>query len=489
MATTGITIQLNAVDRTSAVVETARGRFVAMQESIRTAQATFSPKDGKKQLGFWQTLSGRLIGVRFAAQSAAAILSRVSAPFRRVLSDMHELTDRADEVGASASDILRLSGAFGKLGIKNAGVEDITHLFNLMRKSTGDSGVDGFKRQMSAIAGIADETERAKELTRVFGRDGIRLWNLAAHGPEAFKRTVENAMAAVTAMSEESIQTASQVHKGFVWIADDIKGKWDEAVASIVRKFTGDLGGTIEMQMALWWANFKASCERFNATVGSLVLFVYDAIKELVTYSIKAQWNLIKTLAGTAAEFGKQFWNLVTGGDFDVGPVVERLKRGLAEAPKFKLDMDGSEYQGMIDAIDERQREEEERIRAHFAEKLDSGPIKDFEDIQAAGVAAASRISDAWKGAGAVLAGSYEAVKLQALRSFGVVGGAVGGAVKSARDAIRGGSSATASASSPAASQDSRNLASILTRLADLLTVQRDGWNNLESALGAMETV
>ena len=100
-------------------------------------------------------------------------------------------------------------------------------------------------------------------------------------------------------------------------------------------------------------------------------------------------------------------------------------------------------------------------------------------------LAAASRISDAWKGAGAVLAGSYEAVKLQALRSFGVVGGAV----KSARDAIRGGSSATASASSPAASQDSRNLASILTRLADLLTVQRDGWNNLESALGAMETV
>ena len=61
MATTGITIQLNAVDQTAAAVEAARGRFVAMQQSISARSATIS-ESGKKALSGWE---------QFGAPSAA----------------------------------------------------------------------------------------------------------------------------------------------------------------------------------------------------------------------------------------------------------------------------------------------------------------------------------------------------------------------------------------------------------------------------------
>ena len=484
MATTGITIQLNAVDQTAAAVEAARGRFVAMQQSISARSATIS-ESGKKALSGWEQFGARIIGIRYAFQSISAIAMRATEPFRRLTSEMHELTDRADEIGASASDILRLSGAFGKLGIKNAGIEDITRLFNFMRKNTGDAGVEGFKRQMAAIAGIADETERAKELTRVFGREGVRLWSLAANGPEAFRRTVENAMATVTVMSDHSIRTASQTHKAFAWVAADVKSKWDGVLSWWLERLTG-VGENAEMQVALWWSNFKASAERLNATVGSILGFIKDGVVQLVRFNILSTWNVIKTIGGIAAEFGKQFWDLITGGDFDTGPIVARLKRGIAEMPKFELDMSGTVYQGMIDAIDERQREEEEAIRAHFADKIGAGPAREFEELESAGVSAGRAISNAFAGVGHVMAGTAEALKLTLLHGRDSAGG-LRSAVAAARSAVSG--SQPASRAAAPASQDSRNIASLLSRLTDLLSVQRDGWAVVGTTLSGLEVV
>ena len=83
MATTGITIQLNAVDQTAAAVEAARGRFVAMQQSISARSATIS-ESGKKALSGWEEFGARIIGIRYAFQSISAIAMRATEPFRRL---------------------------------------------------------------------------------------------------------------------------------------------------------------------------------------------------------------------------------------------------------------------------------------------------------------------------------------------------------------------------------------------------------------------
>ena len=87
------------------------------------------------------------------------------------------------------------------------------------------------------------------------------------------------------------------------------------------------------------------------------------------------------------------------------------------------------------------------------------------ESIGKAGAAAAKKTAEAWRGAGAVMAGSYEALKL----------------------AIRRTATAAASALSPASSGSSSS--SPAAAESTLLQVQRDGWAFLRSSLSSLGVV
>ena len=439
MSTTSVTLALSASDQTAAAVQTARGRFVALRESIRSALISATKESDKfgASMSRWQRLGANIFLIRSIASGALAFarsLDAATAPIRRVFSEMHELTDRATEVGAKAADVRRLSAAFEELGVKHAGVEDVVRLMNYMQKATGDTGVDGLKRHLSAIAGITDATERAAELTRVFGKEGIRLGFLLRKGPDAFKDALDGMMAAMPGMSDGAIEAASQIDKGFAWIARDIKNSWTNLVAEMVQKWTGDLGPNVELGLALMWVDVKKWFNKVTTYVGAAFLDLWDGIIH----------------------------------PFD----------GI---PSHNLD----DAKALMPEIDAAAEEVKEELRRSFAAAdILAGPKDELGDIADIGVAAAAKISDAWKGAGAILSGSYEAVKVQALRAFG----AAGKAVTAARDSLRG-SSVVSSASSASASSQDRNLSNILARLADLLTVQREGWTNVQGALDAVRTV
>lgn len=487
MSTTGITIQMNAVDQTTSVLAAVRGRFVALQQSISERSAMIEGS-GERALSGWEKFGARIIGIRYAFSSLYAISSRLSAPFRRVAAEMHELTDRATEVGAKASDIQRLTAAFDELGVKHAGLEDVVRMLNFMQKSTGDRGVEGLRRHLAAIAEIGDSTQRAAELTRVFGREGIRLEFLLRKGPDAFLSALDRVMAAMPAMSESAIQAASQVDKGFAWISRDIKNGWNDLIAGMIQSWTGDLGGNVELELALLWEDFKGWFERIRNYAAATCLFLWDVARNMFVGLPKGLWESLKLMGSMVAEFGRQFWDMITGGTFDTSALAEKLREGL-EKIGSKVSF-GDWFANAADenaAVARNVERTKRKILEAFsaADALGEGAGGTlFDEIADAGVSAAAKISNAWKGTGAILAGSYEAVKLQALRAFG----AAGGAAKFARDAIRGGASPAAT-SRPSESKEAKSLASILSRLAELLDVQRNGWGSIESVLGALETV
>lgn len=113
MSTTSVTLAITASDQSAAAVQTAQGRFVDLKESVRSAFVQATKKSDKfgASMSRWQRLGANVFLFRSIASGAIAAarsIAAATAPIRNFLSQMHELTDRADEVGASASDILRL---------------------------------------------------------------------------------------------------------------------------------------------------------------------------------------------------------------------------------------------------------------------------------------------------------------------------------------------------------------------------------------------
>ncbi len=101
-------------------------------------------------------------------------------------------------------------------------------------------------------------------------------------------------------------------------------------------------------------------------------------------------------------------------------------------------------------------------------EKIEKSSTASLDKIGDAGVAAAKKTADAWKGASAVMAGSYEALKLSIKRT---IAGAKGVAA-TVTTSLSGSPSAASSGDSP-----------------QLLQVQRDGWAFLRSSLGSLGVV
>lgn len=484
---TGITMQLGATDQTSAAIGSARNRFRAFGESLReTGRRTSADarRHATTSLTAWEKFGARLIGLRYGLQSAVAMVSQASEPIRRVLSDMHELSDRAAEVGASSAGLQRLTMALGELGVKHADLESVTKMMNYMRKSTGEVGVEGFRRQAAYLASITDESKRAAEATRIFGREGVRLGGLLRAGPEAFLRAIDDMMAAMPGMSNEAIRAASDVDKGFTWIARDISGAWQGMVAEIVEAMTGGLGDNVEMGLALLWEDFKGWFERIRNYAAATCLFLWDVVRNLFVGIPKGLWETLKLMGSMATEFGRQFWDMITGGTFDTSALAKTLRDGL-ERIGSQISF-GDWFENAADenaAVIRATERAKAKIREAFSSADELGSSREaLEDIEDVGTSAARSVSDAWRGTGAVMANTAQAMKVELLSGTRA-------ATSAARRAATGSHADAARTTSDGNGQRDRTLLSLLENLTTLLTVQRDGWESARIALAGLEMV
>lgn len=484
MATTGITVALQAVDQTAAAFGSAQSRFAAFSQSITqmTARVSVFARVSNGIGAFAEKLV-------LAHRSVLALVygaEKLTAPFRNVAREMHELTDRAQETGSKASDVLKLSQAFGELGVKGADLESVTRVLNYMRKNTGDLGVAGFARQMKAIAAIGDETARVTELTRVFGREGVRLEFLLRRGPEAFEKSLRSCMAVMPDFSDSVINAASEADKAFDWISRDISARWKTMVGEMILRLSGTIDDGIEAGLAIAWEQFKAFFRRLGLYMAEFALVAWNAIKGIFVGIPKLLWNVLKGVGGAIAEFGVQVWSAIKGNGFDWSKIGAELSDGWdAGIEGLVGTWDAELLDGAEKALDEVRAETEAKIKAireHFAQ---NGPAEKGADEAADTLsAAASKISDALNPATWMDAAGYAA------RTLGLAArNAVGGAAAALRAGV---SSVTAVRGTGGAATSSSALASIRPLVSQILDAIRENGraaSGFYNAFAALEAV
>ncbi len=489
MSTTGITVALNAVDQTGAAIQTAQGRFVAFRQSVETAlvRATKSSDKFGDSMSRWQRFGANMFLFRNAIMAVHAATIKLTEPILRVTREMHELTDRAMETGSSASGIMALSNAFDELGVKNHDIESVTRTLNAMRKNTGDLGVDGFVRQMKAIASVGDETQRATELTRVFGKEGVRLEFLLRKGPEAFEKSLRDCMNIMPQLSEASIRTASEVDKGFEWIKRDASAKWKEMVLDMIKLFTGDMPDGIEAGIAIAWEQLKGFFKRLSLYLAQVGLIVYETCKALFIGIPLLLWNVLKGLGGMIAEFGVQTWKAIKGEGFDWSTIGAELSEGMDDGVDSFVGSFSTELLNAAeDALDDVRAETEVKvaaIRDFFENELgrDTGDAAD-EAADALG-SAASKISNALNPAMWMDAAGYAARTL-GLAARNAVGGTVS-AVRSGAAPVAGRGTGGGAASSSAIS----SIRPLVSQILDAIRENGRAASGFYNAFAALEAV
>ncbi len=461
-------------------------------------------------------------------------------------SDIQRLAGAFDELGVKHADLesvtklfnnlAKNAGASGLDGFKQqmaaiSGIADRQERVNELMRIFGKEGArleflvrsgpeafsDALDAAMKNVRGVSDESiTAAAEIHKGFGRvakDVKGMWNEALSKicewiSSRFQQPAEYGVMHVwTKVKMYANLSGLAVKAAFLAAGDALAFAATRVVdfcANVGTTFVSLATGVAKTWQAwgMAWATLFVEMFKSVRTFAGDVARVFVSIGSGIGEVFKQAWNAVTFQDADWSKVGEKFGDVVAKAgevrlksSFDgkkVGEAFGNMIRAGTEISfgKWKwseYDFHGFDetFQGLIEksglvdwfvetenAIDE----EAEKVG-----KLGGS----FASLGEAGAAAASAFSDAWKGAGAVLGGTYEAFRLQVLHSMG----AAGRAVSSARAALRGSSSPASASASPAASQDSKNLSNILARLADLLTVQRDGWSRLERALGAVEAV
>lgn len=470
MSKTGITVQLLAVDQTAAAVQSARSQFAALSQSIVSEFAKIEHSTDKAsapvKLNGFQRLLANVALFRVGISSAAAVARAAWRPFGEVARQMHDLSDRAAECGASASEVLRLSQTLGELGIKASSVNDLTAAIKFMRKATGDSGTEGFKRQLANIAKLNDAQERATELVRVFGRAGAGLEPLLRAGPEAFLHGIAAVESNMPVLSASAAQAATAFDVGIGAVLRDIKGTWTNFVLGVLNDVSEKIGKPVETTMQHVWETVKTYLFAAMEVFAAFALMVRDRAEAIGTWIGEAVSQIWRNLSGIPRRFidawkgvgdfmrelGAQIWNALTGRGFDWDAVVreaaDAAKRAATvltgELQFSKFDFE-DHWGAAIDAIAGRLDREGAKHVAIDAAKAAADaigtPLADIsdtaDDASEALAGGASKVSNALKPSSWTDAASYAAATLS--RSAAVAAGLPAG-----RLAVKGTSSAPA---------------------------------------------
>ncbi len=290
MAETGITIVLQAVDQTQVAFGSAKAGFVAFSQSLSQTMIGAQGKVGGLGAigGFWKTVVQFQI-LRSALQSFNMILGPLVSRARQFAKKMHTLSDLAAESGSSAAQVRLLSHMFDALGIRGSSVENIANILGRMAKATGETGVEGFRHQMKAIAALNSEQERATELMRVFGRTGLTLAPMLRAGPEALDKALGAVSGSLSGLSDGGISAAANIDKGFTAVARDFANQWAQVGAFWAEWLEEKFNRPAEFAIVDLWNRVKHYFRLIRDYIAAMFLCVQDAFFNAFTW--KGEWT------------------------------------------------------------------------------------------------------------------------------------------------------------------------------------------------------
>ena len=219
---TGIAVTIGAVDQTAAVFQGAAGRVSAFKSQVAGIGASF------KSLAL---AALPFVGIIGAIKSAASA-------FR----EMSTLTDRADDVGSSASDLQRLVSVMQQIGARGANIETVSRAMQRMTRETGEVGIEGFARVLGTAAKLGDEAERVDFLMKAFGRNqGLVFAKMIRDGDAGVIKLLEMSEA-YPAVSEAAAQAGDRAADSMALVGNAIKAGWWNMLGSLVMGFEAAFG-------------------------------------------------------------------------------------------------------------------------------------------------------------------------------------------------------------------------------------------------------
>lgn len=489
---TGIKLTLSGVDKTKAMLATARLRMVKFGAAVK-ASVLHNVKQATVALGAMATAA---VGIGYALRKAAQ--------------DFSVLSDRAAQIGETSDRLQRLSTALGVLGAQKADVQSIAAGLAKMTKETGRVGIEGLKQTLAEVSKLGTEAERVAELSRVFGRSwGPGLAALVRQGPEALQTGLDGVMAAMPGLVETSVQAGDDIADGFAIAGAGIKNGWESMIVSLGRsilgkaKMTGrEVGATVGAYMTyygqvvgenlgIFLHNFKEVFKLFRRDgeitgnfVADMLLYCFASIVEPVADIFRGIWEGIRgTFEGIVALFTDDTWSAAWDRVDQRWGNYSRDWRDFYDAAHrdlLKLAEDNPFKQYGIPEAARRQLEETLKAVGSLEESVSlaaQGSVSDLlEEAEESGKDVGKAFSNELKDAAKVEANSYEALKIMRqdrARVFGT-GGASGGS---------GGNVAKQTA------ETSRNTSAILSRLAELLFLQKTGWAGVNANFAKLGVV
>lgn len=514
MATdTEVRLDVKGVDKTRQAFASAGMRLARFAAQSRVAGLKIAS-------GLTHAVSGALNprAWRNAALGVAAALGGPIAAIRSTASALSALSDRAAQAGVSSEQLQKFSSGLSLLGAKNATIDTLSDAFSRMTKATGRVGAAGFRETLEEISKLGSEEERVKALADTFGRSfGPGLAAIVRQGPDALRDGLFSVVDAMPAVREDLVNHADGIADGFAHATSNIKAGWQSAwmgMASEAAKSLGmtdrELGVVLGAELRkhlevgleffkMWAGNIYKICNNFRDVWR--IVFVDYLAGLLEEGLLKAGAKIVEWAQKTIIRF-RQVYEVVKAlfTDDSVEEANSRAASAIAAATRqyeatFALigekfaDNTFASMREKLESIGMRfelPEETQKAIQDRYDRTVAAVNAIDRASAAAAGSAAsgvaetasqtASAISDKLRDAMAVSVRSYQALKIaRAASEHG------GGAVAS-------GAAATAQAARQTA-QTARTTASILSRLGELLAVQRDGWtalNPLVSNLGVV---
>lgn len=445
---------------------------------------------------------------RNAALGVAAAMGGPIAAIRQTANALSALSDRAAQAGVSSEQLQKFSSGLAMLGAKNANVETLSEAFSRMTKATGRVGAAGFRETLEEISKLGSEEERVKALAETLGRSfGPGLAALVRQGPDALRDGLFNVVDAMPAVQERLVEHADGIADGFAHATENLKAGWQSAWMDMASRAAESLGMTdrelgivlgaelrkhLEIGLEyfkMWAANVYKIFNNFPAVWRAVFVDYLGGL--LAEGLLKAGAKIVEWAQKTIIRF-RQVYEVVKAlfTDDTVEGANARAASAIAAATR--------QYEATFDLIGERfadntfakMRSELEGLGLRFTIPEETRQaIQDQYDRTVASVAAieeasavaagaaasgvaetatraASQISDKFRDAMAVSSRSYTALKIARASADGGSAGIASGA-------------AATSQAARASAQNARNTATILSRIVDLLTVQREGWAGL----------
>lgn len=452
-SSTAVTLQINGVDRTRAVFASLQMRMQALGARVRRDAASFVGGLRVVRSGISAiagVVSGVLSSIRSGLLGVTAAAGALTAATIGAAKSFSTLGDRADQAGTTADELDRLAATLSGAGVKNANIDTIADAFARMAKTTGATGLAGFRETMATIAGMGDEADRIRELSRIFGRTfGPGLAATVRQGPDAFREGLDGVMDGLSTVSDKAVKAGDAIADGFDFAKRGVLRSIQTVLVDAATRAFGKIGvsarnagslvaGYAEVYAGVVMRNLGPLWDRVKAAVLNAPRLVKASLKLILAdvadfVSAAGQWLglLLTGLTVLHASVGNVVGAAVVGAAgvalaYGLSKLEGAGRKARAEAEQTKAEIDeifaGSRPFdfGLTEAEQKRLDEVEKKASEMDASmaKLVSGAASAAGDEIEESLGGAIRSTlGPLRNAAAVAANSYEAYKIGAAAS------------------------------------------------------------------------